>query len=468
MTAFASELTSRDRTRVLAVLFAGVLMGALDIAIVGPALPALRAHFGAESRMLAWTVSIYVLFGLIGAPLMAKLSEARGRRTVYVADVLLFAAGSLVVAAAPTFGVLLAGRALQGLAAGGIFPVASAVIGDTFPVASRGRALGLIGAVFGLAFLIGPVLGGLLLQLGWRWLFLANLPVAAAVAVAAWRVLPEARPDARRVFDVAGLTVLGAALAAIALGLNRLDPGLGWRGLAPGGVTVLVGILLLPLFAFVERRAVDPLLRPDLLAARQVRLALGLGLGAGVAESAVAFVPDLLVAVFGVAPDRAAFMLAPVVLAMAVGAPLAGRALDQVGSRAVVLTGAVLLALGMAGVVFVGASVLRFYLAAFLVGIGLSSLLGAPLRYIMLAEAGPTDRAPLQAALSLFTNVGLLLGSALLGALIASAAGVRGYEVAFGFVGVVSIVMLVVASGLKGRAAEAAALREAPSSAGRA
>src|SRR5262245_30046153 len=123
----------RHRNKLLAVLFAGVLMAALDIAIVGPALPAIRDSFDVDDRAVAWIFTVYVLFNLIGTPLMAKLSDLLGRRSIYVLDVLLFALGSLLVALSPSLAVLLAGRAVQGIGAGGIFPVASAVIGDTFP-----------------------------------------------------------------------------------------------------------------------------------------------------------------------------------------------------------------------------------------------------------------------------------------------------------------------------------------------
>src|SRR5690606_21418056 len=161
MTAVAAPVRP---ARVLAVLFTGVLAAALDIAIVGPALPALQQDFGVGERALSWVFSIYILFNLIGAPLVAKWSDRYGRRRLYVSSVATFAAGSVIVAAAPTFEVLLAGRAVQAFGAGGIFPVASAVIADTFPIERRGRALGMIGAVFGVAFLLGPLLGGLLLR----------------------------------------------------------------------------------------------------------------------------------------------------------------------------------------------------------------------------------------------------------------------------------------------------------------
>ena len=168
-------MNDKQRNQTLGVLFVGVLMGALDIAIIGPAMPAIEAEFGLNPRQLPWLFSIYVLMQMISTPLMAKLSDFYGRRAIYILDVAIFLIGSIVVAASHGSGLwlmLLAGRAIQGLGAGGIFPVASAVIGDTFPPDKRGRALGLIGAVFGLAFLIGPVIGGLLLGFGWQWLFL--------------------------------------------------------------------------------------------------------------------------------------------------------------------------------------------------------------------------------------------------------------------------------------------------------
>ena len=166
--------------------------------------------------------------------------------------------GSLVVAISPNFAVLLIGRAMQGLGAGGIFPVASAVIGDTFPPEKRGGALGLIGAVFGLAFLIGPILGGILLGLfGWRSLFLVNLPIALIVIVLALATLPSTRPAAPRPFDWIGMTVLGVLLASLAFGINQLDTTNFGASLVSPNVwaPLLLTIILIPVFVAAERRA---------------------------------------------------------------------------------------------------------------------------------------------------------------------------------------------------------------------
>jgi EmrB/QacA subfamily drug resistance transporter len=463
-----NEIDNHRRNQLLLVLFIGVLMGALDIAIVGPALPAIQAYFGVGERAIAWIFAIYVLFNLVGTPLMAKLSDALGRRSIYVLDVTLFALGSLLVASAPNFGLLLVGRAVQGFGAGGIFPVASAVIGDTFPPEKRGSALGLIGAVFGLAFLVGPILGGVLLMFDWRWLFVVNLPIALVVIAMSLRLLPATRPEQRRLFDWPGMAVLGLLLASLAYGLNQIDTEHLMASVTSLNVWpfLLAVLALLPIFWWVERRAQDPVLRLSLFNSRQVVIASALAGGSGLGEAAVVFIPALVVAAFGVTSSTASFMLVPAVLAMGVGAPLSGRMLDRLGARMVVMVGTALVTAGMLLVSLLSINLVLFYLAAILVGLGLSSLLGASLRYIMLNEAPASDRAAAQGALTIFISVGQLLSGALVGAVAASrGGGVTGYQSAYLLVGIVALLLTLLSSGLKGHAEELAAAKRGETSA---
>ncbi|MBP7963150.1 MAG: MFS transporter [Caldilineaceae bacterium] len=451
--------------RILIVLFLGVLMGALDIAIVGPALPALRTAFGVDDRAIAWVFSIYVLFNLIGAPLMSKLSDRYGRRNVYLADVVLFGLGSLGVALAPppAFGWLLAARAVQGFSAGGIWPVASAVIGDTFPQEKKGSALGLIGAVFGLAFILGPILGGLLLMISWQWLFLVNLPLAALIIFMGIRVLPATRPAKPQPFDMAGMAVLAVLLGSLAYGVNQIDTenlgaSLGSTAVWPFLLTALIA---LPLFAWIERRASDPVIRPKLLGSRQLRLTYLLSAGAGLGEAAMVFLPALAVAAFGMSHSRASFMLMPVVLAMMVGSPLGGRLLNGLGSRTLIAGGTAFLGIGMVILGFFSTSFVGFMVAGAAIGLGLSSLLGAPIRYITLNEAPVADRTAAQGMVTISTGVGQLISGALVGAAAASrGGGIDGYAFAYVVVAGVSVVLLVISLGLKNRAQEQASLPE--------
>jgi MFS family permease len=361
------------------------------------------------------------------------------------------------VALSPRFEVLLAGRAIQGFGAGGIFPVASAAIGDTFPPEKRGGALGLIGAVFGLAFVIGPVLGGVLLRLGWQWLFLVNLPVAAVVVILALRVVPQRKQEKTAPFDWPGMLSLGAALAGLAFGINGIR--------AESFLASLTGLRVLPflaaaaalliLFGRLERRAPDPVVRPDLLRGRQRALAMTLAGGAGIAEAGLVYVPTLAVAALGVEHSTASYLLLPLVVAMAIASPAVGRLLDRIGSRSVILTGTLLLAAGLALLGGFARSLVLFVVAGALIGLGLSSLLGAPLRYIMLAEAAPRDRSAAQGVLAVGTSVGQLVGASAVSAVAASlGGGTRGYGVAYLLVAGVCLLLFLGAWGLKGRRAE--------------
>nr|NLI50829.1 MFS transporter [Propionibacterium sp.] len=452
----------KQRNQTLGVLFVGVLMGALDIAIIGPALPAIQAEFALSPRQLPWIFSIYVLLQMISTPLMAKLSDFYGRRAIYVLVVAIFAIGSLVVAASHGSGLwllLLAGRAIQGFGAGGIFPVASAVIGDTFPPEKRGGALGLIGAVFGLAFLIGPVIGGLLLGFGWQWLFLINLPLALAVIALAWRLLPHQRLATSGRFDVAGMLVLGVALGTFTYGLNEFDPAAAAASLSNPTVWLPLVVSLIAWVALVgiERRAENPVFPVRLFRNRQLAVAFTLTAGAGLGEASVVFLPLLAVLSLGVTPATGSYLLLPLVLAMAVGSPLMGRLLDRLGSRSVILAGLVVMMVGMIGISQAGASLALFIVFSSLIGLGLSALLGAPIRYITLNETTAEDRSAAQGMVTTLTSVGQLVSAALVGAVAASFGDTaHGYDLSFLGIGLVTAALLVVALLLKSRTVEQA------------
>ena len=451
-----TEKTIRP-ARLLTILFLGVLMGALFLAFVGPALPAIGETFSKSERALSWVFNVFVLMNLVGLPLMAKLSDVFGRRLVYVLDVLLFGAGATVAAFSPTFGWLLVGCGMQGLAASGIFPVASAVVGDVFEAGRRGRALGVLGAVYGIAFLIGPLIAAEMLKVGWSYLFLLNVPLALGLALAGYRMLPASRPAAKRKLDWQGIVVLAASLAALTFGLNQIDAGRVAESLASplAWPFLVVAVVLVPVFVAVERRAEDPLLRLSLLKNRQVIRAGGLAFGAGLTEAAFVFLPLLAVAAFDVPKSVASRMLLPLTAAVFLGAPVAGRVLDRVGSRAIALFGSVAMAAGLAVVGLWPASKAAFYGGSVLIGLGLAGLLGSAISYILLHAARVEERTVAQGISTLFISVGQLVGAALIGALAASAADpVAGYGGAFLAIAVVALLLGILAAGLKKREEE--------------
>jgi MFS family permease len=401
--------------KVLALLFFGVLMGALDISIVGPAIPSITETIKVAQKDLSWIFSIYVLFNLVGISLFAKLSDLYGRRSIYMTTLAIFGIGSLVVSFAPNFDILLLGRAIQGFGASGIFPVASAVIGDQFPPEKRGRVLGMIGAVWGIAFIIGPVLAGTLLAFfEWHILFLINIPIVITLIFFSSRLLSSDRVESVGQIDWKGILLLGLFLGSLTYGVNSFDPASGFSGLDKMDVWPFLSAsaIFLGLLFFVERKIPFPVINPSLFNSRQIRIVGFIALITGLFQSAFVFIPNLAVLSFGVKPSTASFMLLPFVIATAIGSPIFGRLLDKTGSRLVILIGLILSGVGLFLISLSGDSKTIFYGSGVLIGLGLSVLAGSGLRYIMLNEVGVHDRAITQGVLTIFISIGQIVGSA--------------------------------------------------------
>src|SRR5438874_942775 len=217
-------MIDRSNLPLLVTLALGVFAGALDLGVLSPALPALAHTFAIPGRDVAWVFTLYLFANVVSIPVMAKLSDVYGRRPIYIACVATFVAGSVFAIAAPTFAVFLVARAIQAVGAGGIFPVAAAAIADRVPVERRGSALGLLGAVWGLAAIVGPTFGGVVTHfVSWRWIFAANVPLGLIVIVRSRSHVPAAAARTRGPLDVAGLALLAFGLLAVMIGLTRLD-----------------------------------------------------------------------------------------------------------------------------------------------------------------------------------------------------------------------------------------------------
>ena len=447
-------MDNSQRNRILILLFMGVFMGALDIGIVGPALPAIKSFFGVNERIVSWIFAIYILFFMIGTPLMAKLSDMYGRRPIYIFDILLFAVGSLITAFSSSFEILLVGRAIQGFGAGGIFPVASAFIGDTFPPEKRGSALGIIGSVFGLSAVFGPILGGLILSFGWQWLFLINIPIAALIIILGYFILPLTKRKWVKGFDWQGTIVLGVLVTALAIGVNQIDTNNFLQSMGSLYVWpfLLLSAALLPVLWKVEERAEDPVLQINLLKNREVKLATGISVGSGLSQVAIVFLPSFAVVSLSFSVSTASLMVLPLVLTMAFAAPVIGRLLDKFGSKVVMFTGSLILIAGLFILSFFASSFYLFILSGAIIGLGLITIIGAPLRYIMLSESPAQHRASGQALININSSAGQLIGGALVGGIIASQGGnYTGYELAYIIVGIAAVIMLLLTLGLKGR-----------------
>jgi EmrB/QacA subfamily drug resistance transporter len=460
-TTVAGHRLDRSTIPLLVTLGLGVFAGALDLGVLSPALPALGTEFGVGPSSLAWVFTLYLLANVVSIPIATKLADRYGRRPVYIACVSAFLAGSILAIASPTFFAFLTARAIQAAGAGGIFPVATAAIADRVPPERRGAALGLVAATWGLAAVIGPTIGGLITHfVSWHWVFALNIPLALAVIVLARTNVPAQAANVRGPLDVGGIATLAIGLLATMIALTRLDAN--GASMVPA-VTIgalVVAAIAFVLFALIERRAAQPVIAPALFRDRQLVVTYALEILIGVLEGALFFIPAALVAGEHLSYAAAGGVAALGAFCFVAVIPLAGRALDAIGSRAVLAAGATLTAIGLAIFAFGFENLWLALLAMLVAGIGFGALLGAPTRYIVTSRVGADQRASAVGLLSIFLIIGQIIGGSLGGGVAGRHADpVEGYRIAYLVFTAVAIAAIVLTSALVSAKAERAATK---------
>ncbi len=341
------------RWRALAVCLVAGFMTLLDVSIVNVALPSIRSGLSATQSDLQWILSGYALmFGLLLVP-AGRFGDARGRRNAFVAGLALFTAASAAAGLAPTAGALVVARLVQGMAGGILNPQVSGLIQQLFRGEERGRAFGLLGATIGISTAVGPLLGGLLIQLGgpqegWRWVFYVNLPVGIIAILLAFRLIP-ARPAAHRrreSLDPVGVLLLGLAVLAVLLPLVQDQQ---WRGSAKW-LLIPVAVVLGAAFFVWERRFgrhAEPVIDLSLFRVRSYALGALIGLLYFAGFTAVFFTFTLyLQNGLHYSALLAGLAVTPFAVGSAVAAWLAGRFVVRLG-RPLVLSGLIMVLVGL-------------------------------------------------------------------------------------------------------------------------
>jgi EmrB/QacA subfamily drug resistance transporter len=375
---------------VLAATVGGSAIAAIDATVVGIALPAIGREFDAGLATLQWVVTAYTLT-LAGLLLVAgALGDRYGRRRVFLVGVVWFALASLLCGLAPTAGVLVAARALQGVGAALLTPGSLAILEASFQPADRGRAIGAWSGLGGVATAIGPFLGGWFIQAAsWRLIFMINLPVAAVVAVLTWRHVPESRdPEATGAVDVAGGALATFGLVGLTYGLIE-GASRGWGD--PVVVTALAGGAALGV-AFVarERRAASPVLPLSLFSSRQFTATNVVTFVVyGALGGALFLLPIQLQQVSGYTAMAAGMSLLPLTVIMLVLSARSGALAARIGPRLQMSVGPVLVGAGLALLVRIGPDgnyVTEVLPAVTVLGLGLAATV-APLTATVLAAA---------------------------------------------------------------------------------
>ncbi len=412
-----SALPTTDREATFRALLLAVFLSAMEATIVSTALPRIVADLGGLS-LYGWISSVYLLASTVTMPLVGRLADLRGRKPVFQAGLALFFAGSALAGWATSIGWLLAGRIVQGLGAGAIHPVAMTIIGDHYPVEERARVQGIIGSIWAVAGVTGPLLGALLVEgPGWRWVFWINLPFAAASAFALQRALHDPPADrAAGSLDWIGAALLVGASVGVLLAVEGHFP------LAAGGG----GLLALALFVRVERRTAHPLVPFALLARPEVSISSGASAAAGaILMGFVAYLPLYVQGVIGRGPAASGVVLGPLLVGWPVASTLSIRWVRRVGFRRVAVTGSLAIAAAMVALALAAAARAPLWLLGLASGLGGIGL-GLAVTSLMVALQVGVDvrERGIATATNLFArSLGSALGVGLLGGLLARGLG---------------------------------------------
>jgi EmrB/QacA subfamily drug resistance transporter len=327
----ALGLSHRAKMEILFAVMLGLFLGALDQTIVGPALPTIVTQLSGNEYYV-WVVTIYLLTSTITVPFWGKASDLYGRKPVFMLGIVVFLIGSALSGLSQNMGMLILFRGIQGIGAGALFPVALAIIGDMFSPAERGKYQGLFGAVFGVAFVAGPLLGGWLTEnAGWHWIFYVNIPIGIVALAVIQRLLPTVKTSsASRNFDVLGGIIFTVAITFLLVGLTNKQFG-DWADPTVGGF-IVIGVIGSLVFAIVESRAREPIVPLDLWKSRAYSASMVSVFFASFAFfGAIVFLPRWFQVVEGFSPTNSGLAALPLVIGLIASSILSGIVVARTG-----------------------------------------------------------------------------------------------------------------------------------------
>ncbi|HTU15298.1 MAG TPA: MFS transporter [Solirubrobacterales bacterium] len=418
----AEEKPQPRRMVVIGGLMLVMLLAALDQTIVSTALPTIVGELGGLNH-ISWVVTAYLLAVTIGTPLYGKLGDMYGRRVVIMAALTIFLIGSVLCGLANGMTELIAFRAIQGIGGGGLMVSAQAGIGDVVSPRERGRFMGLFGAVFGVASIGGPLIGGFFTtHISWRWIFYVNIPLGLVALVVLALTFPKVQNSVKRTIDYAGTVLLAIGLSSIVLLTTLGGTTYDWASPEIIGMGV-VGVLALIAFGFAERRAPEPILPPHLFRNRVFVVTSALGFVVGFALfGSLTYLPLFQQVVRGLDPTESGLQMLPLMGGLLIASIGSGQIISRIGRyRIFPILGTGIACFGLyllSGIdSSIGAGTMALYMA--ILGFGL----GLVMQVLVLAVQNAVSYSELGVATSgatLFRSIGGSMGTAVLGAIFAN------------------------------------------------
>jgi EmrB/QacA subfamily drug resistance transporter len=420
----ALQLPHRRKMEILFAILLVIFLSALDQTIVGVALPRIVGELGGTNELYTWAITSYLLTATITGVFYGKLSDIYGRRPMLLFGVSVFLIGSVLCGLSWSMESLILFRGIQGIGAGAIFPISLAVIGDLFDPRERGRYQGLFGAVFGIASVLGPLLGGWITDsLGWHWIFFVNLPIGLVALYIVFRYLPTVHGERMtRNLDYAGAAVFTVGVVFLLLGLTNKATG-EWTDVSVGGF-LLIAALVTPVFLFIESRAAEPIVPLELFRNRNYSVTILATFLASIGFfGAIIFLPRWLQFVQNVSPTESGLQILPLMAGVITSSVGAGILVSRSGRYKWILSGA-LLVMSAGILLFTGlgadTELPMLWLWMFVAGIGIGPTLSV--FTIVIQASVPFSRLGVATGnLTFFRQVGGSVGLAVVGTIFADA-----------------------------------------------
>jgi EmrB/QacA subfamily drug resistance transporter len=417
-----ATVTKRELYFIFGALMMGMLLAALDSTIVATALPTIVGDLHDASH-LSWVVVAYLLATTVSVPLWGKLGDLYGRKGFFQWAIVIFLVGSMLCGLSHTYMELIIFRTLQGLGGGGLMVGAQAIIADVVSPRERGRYAGFFGATFGAATVLGPLLGGFIVEYwSWRWIFYINLPLGIAALIVTSAVLPSSKRRVEHIIDYAGMIVLTVGASALILFTSLGGTTLKWRS-GPSLALLVGGVAVSVVFVFVERRSKEPILAPHLFANRVFSSASAIGFVVGFAMyGALIFLPLYFQDVRGTTPTMSGLRLLPLMAGLFFTSILTGLLVSRGWKyRPFPILGTVVMTVGLALLSTVNGQTSSVVLALYMLVLGMG--LGLVMQILVTAVQNAVDPGDIGAATAganFFRSMGGSFGTAVFGALYAN------------------------------------------------
>jgi EmrB/QacA subfamily drug resistance transporter len=412
----------------IAGLMLGMLLAALDQTVVTTALPQVIGHLGGGSQDYTWVITAYLLASTVAVPIYGKLSDIYGRRIFFLGGMVVFLIGSALSGTSQNMTQLIAYRALQGLGAGALMPIAQAIIGDIFPPAERGKWQGLFIAVFGFATILGPVLGGAITDnWGWRWVFYINMPVGIVALITAGLTMPKLTTRRQHRIDYFGAVTLVLWAVPLLLALSLGGQTVNGTELAWNSWQILglfgFGAVMLGVFFLTELRAAEPIISPRLFKTSifSVSITTTMLLSAGM-FGAIAFLPLFVQGALGQSATNSGLVIMPMMIGFMISSLVGGQLLSRTGRyKVLALVGFTIATFGMYMLSRMSVATTNGELVRNMVITGLGIGVMMSLFTIVVQNAFPFRQlGEVTATLSFFRQMGSTMGLAVFGVVLSN------------------------------------------------